>query len=163
MSVVIQDSYQQYLTEALPGNIATTTNLADWFSKIADTAIPFGFGVARGALDNSVKIPTATGQGFFGIARRTLARENSDNIETAVAEAGRMGDFITNGLVYVTCEDGCSPGDDVFLRHTVNATLVPGGFRTDADTANADQVVGATWETTTAAGEVGIIKLRQGV
>lgn len=160
---IIQAAYQQYLDEAYPGNFAHTSTLDDWISKITDTAIAFGFGVVRGALDNSVKVPSATGQAFVGIVRRTLSRENSDNIETAASEDDRFQDIITNGYVYVICEDGCSPGDDVFLRHTVNASLVPGGFRTDLDTANADQVVGATWETTTAAGEVGIIKLRQGV
>lgn len=161
--VAIQSTYSQYLTAALPGNFATTTNLDDWVSKITDTVISFGFGVTRGAKDNSVKLPAATGFEFMGIVRRNLNVENSDNVETAASVAGKFSEIITNGYVFVICEDGCSPGDDVYLRHTVNGALDPGGFRTDADTANADQITSATWETTTAAGEVGIIKLRQGV
>lgn len=157
--VAIQSSYKQYFDAAYAGNFAHTSTLGDWISKITDTAIPFGYGVSRGTKDNSVALPSATGFDFIGIVRRTLARSNSDNIGTAASEAGTFHDIITNGYVYVICEDGCDPGDDVYLRHTTD----PGVFRTDADTDEADKITGATWETTTAAGELGIIKLRQGV
>lgn len=160
---VIQGSYDQYFDASYPGNFAFTNTLNDWISKITETAIPFGFGVVSGASDVSVKLPSAAGQRFKGIVRRTLARSNSDNIETASSEAGTFSDIITNGYVSAVCEDGCSGDDDVFFRHTDNGSLLAGGFRTDADTANADQIIGARWEKTTAAGEIGIIKLGQGV
>jgi hypothetical protein len=165
--VVIQDTYKQYFDAAMPGNFAHTSTLDDWISKMTDTAITFGLGVVRGAKDRSVKVPSATGQDFIGIVRRTLARSNADNVEDGASEVDTFHDIITNGYVHVVCEDGCSPGDDVFLRHTVNAALTPGSFRTDGDaieaTDSADQITSATWETTTAAGEIGIVKLKQGV
>ena len=67
--------------------------------------------------------------------------------------------IMKSGRIYALCEDGCVPGDDVFFRHTTGTGTEIGALRTDADTATADQITGATWETTTAAGEIGIIQL----
>ncbi len=164
----IQSTYSQYFSEAYAGNFAHVGTLDDWVSKITDTAISFGLGVVRGAKDNSVKVPAATGGKFIGIVRRTLARSNSDNASTSASELGTFHDIITNGYVYAVCEDGCSPGDTVYLRFAANTGSTLGSFRTDADVdddsaATADIVTGATWETTTTAGEIGVIKLRQGV
>jgi len=68
--------------------------------------------------------------------------------------------IIDFGRMYAVCEDGCVPGDDVFFRHTTGTGTTIGAFRTDDDTNTADQVAGATWETTTSAGGLGIIQLR---
>ena len=160
---VIQSTYSQYFEEGLAGNPAYTSGLLNWVSKITDTAIEFGLGVVRGAQDRSVMLPAATGGDFVGVVRRTLAGSNSDNEATAATEEGTFWDIITNGTVYVVCEDGCSPGDAVYLRHTANGDLTAGGFRTDADTDTADMISNATWESTTEAGGIAILKLNQGV
>lgn len=165
MAVTIQSTYTQYFDEALAGNFAHTNTLCDSVSKITETAITFGYGVVRGTGDDDVRLPANAGDvaNFVGIVRRTLARENVSNsgATTPTSDAGRMHEIMTVGYIFALCEDGCSPGDDVFLRHTTGgAGEVIGQFRTDADTDEATQITGATWETTTAAGAIGILRLK---
>ena len=59
----------------------------------------------------------------------------------------------------VIVEEDVTPDDDVFFRHS-GAGASPeaiGRFRTDADTANADQVNSARWLTSAVAGGLAVL------
>lgn len=154
---MVQSTYNNQAI-GFPGGLADSS-LSNIISKIADVAIPYGFGVVRGAAENGVKLPTATGGEFMGVAVSTTAGQanGSDVFQYEIDSSVNVGDM---GVYYVITEQAVVPGNPVFLRHTVNAALVPGGFRKDLDTDKADAITGATFESTTAAGELAIIKIR---
>lgn len=131
-------------------------------SKVVETAlgIPFGRAVVRGTADNQTKLPTATGQAFVGVTEMTSAGvEDADAVHQY--EYQREANIIDFGKLYVYTEQSVVPGNAVYFRHTADTAPldVVGRFRKDASGTDADLIQGATWETTTAAGGIGIIKL----
>ncbi|MCK5603142.1 hypothetical protein KAR91_14770, partial [Candidatus Pacearchaeota archaeon] len=72
----------------------------------------------------------------------------------------REMNIIDLGRIHVVTEQSVVPGDTVFFRHTAPGAEVIGSFRKDADTANADQIQGASFESTTGAGGIAVIQLR---
>lgn len=152
----VQTSYSLEYTPGKAGNRADLSGFYDSISKAAEGGdISVGLGVVKGTADDQAKIPTATGGVFLGITQRSTAGvANASDVqvyaEKSAMTIGRKGRF------WAVCEDGCIPGDDVYVRHTAPGTL--GTFRTDADTAKADQVVGAQWVTTATAGNLAVIE-----
>lgn len=137
--------------------------LVDIISKAAeDSDINFGRAVVRGTADNQAILPSASGQAFLGVTEYTTAwAANASDVH--LYQENREMNILDFGRIFVVCEDGCVPGDDVFFRHTTGTGTTIGAFRTDADTATADQVSGASWESTTSAGDIGLIKLGNGL
>jgi hypothetical protein len=157
----VQTSYTAEHAAAFEGQRANLS-LINITSKVVELAagIPFGRAVVRGTADNQCLLPTATGQDFLGITEMTTAwAENSSDLH--LYEQYREANIIDFGEVWVYTEQSVVPGDPVYFRHTAEASPlnVLGRFRKDASTANADLIQGATWETTTAAGGIGKIKL----
>ena len=130
-------------------------------SKVAQTGdIPFGRAVVRGTADNQAILPTATGQSFLGITEHTTAgSENGSDLH--LYEQYREMNILNFGQIYAYTEAAVVPGDAVYFRHTADTAPldVVGRFRDDASGGDADLVTGASWETTTAAGGIGIINL----
>lgn len=122
--------------------------------------VAFGRAVVRGTGDEQVVLPSAAGEDFMGITEYTSAGlvqvDGSHEYEV-----NREANILDLGPIYVYTETAVVPGDSVFFRHTAGiAPLdIVGRFRNDADTANADQIPGATFESTTAAGGIAKIKL----
>jgi len=133
-------------------------SLKNIVTKIAEGDVKAGRAVVRGTGDNGALLPSETGQEFVGITVATTAGQADCDDEFAYLENSAMN-VLNNGLIYEICEDGCVPGDTVFFRHTVGTGTEIGAFRTDADTATADEIVGATWESTATAGNIAKIKL----
>lgn len=155
----VQTSYSAEHEKGVAGQRADL-GLVDIQSKVAEGSdINFGLAVVRGTADNQAKLPSATGQAFLGITEYTTAWA-ADASDIHLYQENREMNVFDFGRIYAICEDGCSPGDDVFFRHTTGTGTTIGAFRTDDDTNTADQIAGATWETTTAAGALGIIQLR---
>lgn len=156
----IQTTYTAEHAAAFEGQRASleVTNIT---SKVAQTSdIPFGRAVVRGTADNQCLLPSATGQAFLGITEMTTAwSENSSDLH--VYEQYREVNIIDLGEVWVYTEQSVVPGDAVYFRHTADTAPldVVGRFRKDASGADADLVVGASFETTTAAGGIAKIKL----
>ena len=125
-------------------------------TKIAeDSDIGQGIAVVRGAGDNGATIATATGGEFVGITTSTTAGE-ADGSDNFLYLEDSAVNVLDTGKIYGFCEDGCSPGDAVFFIHT---GANQGKFRTDLDTDKADEIVGATFESTATAGNIAVIKL----
>lgn len=155
----VQTSYASEMEEAFEGQRANL-GLVNILSKVAEGSdIPFGRAVVRGTGDGQALLPSTTGQAFLGVTEFTSAwAENGSNLHL-YAQYREMN-IINFGEVWVYTEQSVVPGDDVFFRHTADTAPldVVGRFRKDTSGGDADQIVGATFETTTAAG--GIAKIR---
>lgn len=121
--------------------------------------IGFGLGVVRAA-DQTVKLPAAAGDvtnAFEGFAVRQEYREPNAagyaNLEPIP--------IMREGYIWVAVEGAVTEEGAVFVRHTAsggNTTL--GAARGDADTANATQVPGAKFITSTTAAGYAIVEVR---
>jgi hypothetical protein len=124
-------------------------------------AIQFGGVVARSAADNSCKAPTVDADKIIGIALRhaimptlggsvggTNTVQYAQNMEVPVAR---------QAFIYIVAAENVTRGDQALSLTASNGTIggVTGGV------AGAGRVVipNASWETTTAAGSVGIVRI----
>lgn len=126
-----------------------TWSIAATTANVTGNPVPFGYGMAEGASVPLGVLPSATGFLFAGIAIFKAKVAPNDGTG-AKYEAGEAISVARKGVIWVLAEDAVSLTSDVFLRHTLGtATQLPGRWRTDADTANADQVTQARWLTET--------------
>lgn len=130
-------------------------------SKTCESSdIAFGRAVVRGTGDDQCVLPSATGQSFLGVTVHT-----TDGVEQAdgdhLYEQYREANIIDFGGIWVYTEQSVVPGDAVYFRHTADTAPldIVGRFRKDASGGDADLIVGASFETTTAAGSYAKIKL----
>lgn len=143
--------------ETTAGNgtaVATTTQ-----QEAPAGAVEFGMGLALDTTDDRgkrVAIPSATSFIFAGVSVMTHAVANRELPGDEAIPPTQPINLLKKGYIYLVCEDGCDPGDPVYLRHTVNGANTPGHFRTDADTARADAITGARWVTGAAAGGLAV-------
>lgn len=156
----VQTSYEAEHSAAYEGQ-RSDLGLINITSKVAQAGdIPFGRAVVRGTADNQAKLPTAGGQGFLGITELTTAwSENASNLH--LYSQYREMNIIDFGEVWVYTEQSVVPGNAVYFRHTADTAPldVVGRFRKDASGADAELIVGASFETTTAAGGIAKVKL----
>lgn len=123
-------------------------------TSYADVDIEFGLGLVYDDEENNgrlkVKVPDASGGLFVGVSvfdhTRPVTGEVPDQATLITTQNAKYkaGDPIrrrTKGPIQVWVEQAVTPASPVFLRHTANGPgSVPGQFRADADTANADDV-----------------------
>lgn len=148
--------------EALYEGQRVNLELVNITSKAAEGSdIAFGRAVVRGTADDQCILPSAAGQGFLGVSEFTTAWSETAG-DLHVYTENREVNILDFGKIAVYTETNVVPGDPVFFRHTAGVAPldIVGRFRNDADTANADQITGATFESTALAGEIAIIKLR---
>lgn len=147
----VQTSYSINQTKALPGGIADL-NPKDVVSRLVETSagIPFGRAVGRGTAENQTVIGSAN---FIGISIRSLDREATNSSGDIQYDQYDTCGVMQRGYIWADCPSGCSPGNAVKY---VTAT---GVLNSGTASAGETQVDGATWETTAAAGEVGLIRL----
>jgi len=156
----VQTTYEAEHATAFEGQRANL-GLINVTSKVAETGdIPFGRAVVRGTADNQAKLPTTGSQAFIGITEMTTAwAENATELH--LYERYREMNIIDFGMVWVYTEQAVVPGDAVYFRHTADTAPldIVGRFRKDASGADADLIVGASFETTTAAGGIALVNL----
>ncbi|MCG8433481.1 MAG: hypothetical protein MJA83_05575 [Gammaproteobacteria bacterium] len=89
---------------------------------------------------------SATSQVPLGVTVHQQAQQDPSLAGTgAVALLETVG-ILRQGRIWVFVEEAISVGDAVFFRHTAGGGGSEiGAFRTDADTATADQLVQAQW------------------
>ncbi len=125
---------------------------------VSDVAVAFGLGLEKSST-GLVRIPAATGFLFGGIA--IMKHKAQDNAATnAQYDAEQAIPVIRKGRIYVNAEQAVNPTLPVFLRHTVNGGSIPGDFRIDADTANADDISAfAQWVSVTTSPGIAILEV----
>ena len=146
---ITQSTYPRFMAPAFEGMIADGTPCTT-ITKIAEGGdIPFGTAVVRGTADDQAMTPTAGGQDFVGITLRDAAVEGAGPDTSHYADMRPMAVLI-EGAIWALCLDGALAGD------ALSFDSASGGL----GVAVGDLVQNATWETTTAAGELGLIRLR---
>lgn len=156
----VQTSYTAEHAAAFEGQTADL-GVKNIISRVAESSdIAFGRAVVRGTADNQALLPSATGQSFLGVTCMTTAwSENASDLH--LYEQYREMNIINFGEIYVYTEQSVVPGDSVYFRHTADTAPldVVGRFRKDTSGGDADQIIGATFETTTAAGGLARIRI----
>ena len=145
------------MAAAVKGGLADG-GFTDKVGGVSAADIEFGLGV-QVLTTGLIALPTAVDQKFAGVAVQT----NKDTIRStgvALYEAGEEITLLRKGRIWVYSEQAVNPTLAVFWRHTVNATLVPGDFRVDIDTANATDISAfAKWVSVTAAAGLAILEV----
>lgn len=111
----------------------------------------FGLAVSRGTdKDNQVVIGSTD---FVGITVRSLEREGAANTGQVKYSEKETAGVIRDGYIWAVCPTGCVPGDAV---NYVNATgILDSGAAVVGETLLND----AYWDTTAAAGQLGVIRI----
>lgn len=127
-------------------------------NKINENALAIGFGraVARGTADNEVIAPTADGDVIIGISVRhaTAPADLAGNVDYAQSAAVPI---LKQGYIYAIAQETTNQGDGVISITAGNGTL--GSTTGGAAGAGRVAVPNAIWETDTAVGEVGVIRI----
>lgn len=131
-------------------------------TRINDLAgvIDFGNAVARSAADNTCKAPTVDGDVIIGIAARHAIRPASSDGNNTVNYAQRDAvPVVRSGYVYVLALENVVRGTQALSITAQNGRIAS----TTGGAAGAGRVAiaGATWETTTTAGQIGIVRINQ--
>ena len=99
-----------------------------------------------GGGEERIKHPTAAAQKPLGVVSATHSmpsNEDSDDPNYPAQEAVKV---MNKGRIWVAIEEDIAITDDVYFRHTSGgAGTKLGIFRSDADTARADQITNARW------------------
>lgn len=119
--------------------------------KVESTTIGFAVAVSRGT--NKETQVVAGGTSFVGITIRSLDKEGAANSGAIQWNQKESAGVMRQGYIWAVCPTGCAAGDPV---NYVNAT---GVLDSGAAVAGETNLTGAKWETTTAAGELGVIRL----
>lgn len=135
---------------------------ADILNLINDQAavIPFGAAVARSAADNTCKAPAADGDKIIGIAVRHAIRPSPGFGQTSANVIQYVQwdtvPVLQHGRIFKTAAENTTRGDAV-----INVTANGGIGSTTGGAAGTGRVAipNAVWETTTTAGQVGIIRI----
>ena len=122
------------------------------------TAIDFGVAVARSAADNTCKAPTADGDKIIGISVRHAIRPASSDGNNTVTYAQKDAvPVLRDGFIYAVAYENATRGDGVISVTAQNGKL---GSTTGGDAgAGRVEVPDALWETTTTAGQIGIVRI----
>ncbi len=120
-------------------------------------AIQFGSAVARGAVNYSCKAPTADGDAIIGIAIRHVVMVADTSGNVAYLQNATVP-VLLSGDIYAVPVANVVAGDGVISVTASNGTL--SGTTAGAAGAGRVAVPGATWETTTTAGQVGMIRIK---
>jgi hypothetical protein len=147
-----QTSYNRLIDPRIHGSLNDLNN-TDVTSGAAEAAIAVGVAVKRGSAEGQVLTADGT-TGYIGVAVRDLHREGVINTGSLDYLVNENVSVLRAGYINLTCPSGCTAGDTVKF---VNAS---GIIDSGAAAAGETQIDEATWETTTAAGQVGIVRLK---
>jgi hypothetical protein len=121
------------------------------------TAVEYGRPVVEGTDgEKQFLLPSSAGENFMGI---TIHQHDREDLDADGIVEGEIAEVLRSGRIWVKVFEAIALGDDVYYQHTANAGAVPGDWRNDADTANADQLVQAQWLTAAGAGELALLEV----
>jgi hypothetical protein len=149
-----QTSYTRIQDERIHGSLSGF-NDNEIESGNAEEAIAVGIAVTRGTLAGQLLI--AGDADFLGVAIRDLSKEGAANTAVIDYSIEDNVSVLRSGRISLTCATGCTSGDAVNYNDTTG--VIDSGAAGGGETA----IGGATWETTTAAGAVGIVRFPSNV
>ncbi len=148
----VQTSYQINQPIAYAGLIYAQ-NPKDIVSRLVEgsAGINFGVAVSRGTdAENQILLGGAV---FQGITIRSLDKEGVVNTGVIKWNEFEAAGVLRDGYIWAVCPTGCVPGD------VVNYVIATGILDSGAAVAGENALDDAFWDTTTAAGELGVIRL----
>ncbi len=145
------------------GDISKSTTTA----TLTGSPVPFGRALSQTATANIVELPSATSFVLEGISiARAKGRPRDNTVTPPVTGDAQYREeeainVLRKGRIWVKPEQAVTPESDVYIRHTqaVTAAHTVGRFRTDADTAKADQLSTARWITSASANELAVLEI----
>ena len=128
----------------------------DIVSKSVETiaGIDFGIAVSRGT--NLERQIVVGGTDFVGITVRSLEHEGDFGTGNINWRENQTAGVLREGYIYAVCADGCNPGD--LVRYD-NVT----GLFNSGDAVVGETQIGATWDTITSSGDLGVIRLESSI
>lgn len=122
--------------------------------------IPFGRFVRYDSANNTVALPSATGQTIIGATVQNQYKQPFlDSSGTAGIPVGDLADVLTKGYVWMFCETNTvKPNDPVYVRHTVNGALNQLGAVANVAGTGLDLLPGARFAST-ASGTIAIVNV----
>lgn len=151
----VQTSYAINTDQAYAGQVV---NLAphDIISRSVETVagIAFGVVVSRGTdADNQCLIGGTSS--ILGVSVRALDIEGAINTGAIQYDENETAAIMRDGYIYAVCPTGCVPGDAV---NFVEATgILDSGAPVGVGETGLDDCF---WDSTTAAGEIGILRVK---
>ena len=143
---------------AVKGGLADSA-FHDIVGRRAAAAVGFGLGLIKTVTEGLAALPSATGFKFEGIALQAL-KEIPRATGIAIWEIDEEIPVLKKGRIWVYAEEAVNPTLAVFMRHTTATTELPGDFRTDADTAKADDISSvASWVSTTTGAGLALLEI----
>ncbi len=140
-----------------PGMIADL-NIPTIESKTNDltVGIDFGRAVARSAADNTCKAPAADADKIIGISVRYAIRPANSSGVVLYNQYDTVP-ILKEGYIWVLAAEPVTRGDAVLSLTAGNGTL--GGVTGGAAGTGRVAVPNAVWETTTASGALGMVRI----
>lgn len=125
----------------------------DVVSRSVETSAGIDFGVAVSRGTDKDRQVVVGGSDYLGVTVRSLDREGAMNTGAIKYDQNETAAIMRDGYIAAVCPSGCTPGAAVFFNDTTGVL--------DAGTAGVGetQLNGSSWETTTSAGEIGVIRL----
>lgn len=124
-------------------------------------AIDFGIAVARSAADNTCKAPTVDGDKIIGLSLRHgimpapgYGQANANVVNYVQYAAVPV---LREGFMFVVAYENATRGDQALSITAQNGKV--GSATGGAPGAGRVAIPNATWETTTAAGNIGIVRI----
>lgn len=126
----------------------------DIMSLSVETVAGIGFGVAvaRGT-DKEKQCVLAGSADYVGVTIRSLDNEGVANTGAIKYDQYDTAGIMRYGYVWAVCPAGCNPGD--LVKYTDGTGVLDAGAAGVGET----QIDDAKWQTVTAAGEIGLIRL----
>lgn len=159
-----QTSYSVSAADAFAGLLDMNLQHPDILSRFNEESSKIGYGlmVRQGTAPEQIQNFGATGQQIAGVTvhRHTEKAKGTGTAAEIEADGGKA-DVLRKGRIWVVVEEAISLGDGVFYRHTAGGGgSVIGAFRTDADTATADDVsTSCRWLTETTGAGVALLEV----
>lgn len=154
-----QTSYSQRMAIGISGMQAEGhVNLIDTCrNSEASAEIPFGYAVCwepSSDDDQDVLLPALESDLVRGIVVHSHSYAKPSQLGDTGLKAGQLMNVMTKGRILVVAEDGCAPGDRLWVRCTTGGAgeIIGGLTNADEGTETIDCTAQGQWLTTAAAG-----------
>lgn len=154
----VQTSVSQNMTAAFAGMVSSGRD-ADYLpmrNNEASAEIAFGRGVVfeRSTDDDGALLPAAETDKPAGIVAHHHAYAKTTELGTTGLKPGAIMNVLRKGRIWVVCEDGCVPGDRLWMRAVAGGDpeFLGGLNNADDGTDMIDCTGQGVWLTTASAG-----------
>lgn len=155
----VQTSYSDTRAKAIAGMLADSgedATIRSYFNAEASAECAFGRAVKFGATDDAALLPSVETDKILGIVLYSSRYDNGTNGElgTTGLKPKAMMDILRKGTLWVVVEDGCAPGDRLWIRAVAGGDpeFLGGCNNADDSTDMVDCTKQGLWMSTAAAG-----------